>query len=275
MRRGSAQPASLPPAAASQPGSAEVGGHRAAKRALELIEQVAASSEPTALSELARRLGMPKSSAHALARTLGDEGYLARDPRGAYMLGPRLLSLLGRLPSQYELPRLARPIMRELVDDIAETALLGVRQGTAMVYVEQVEASQFIRYVAPLGEPRPLYCTSIGKLYLASLPVAEAKKTLKSLRLDALTDQTKVDIAAILAELDAVRVQGFALNCEESVVGVTGLAVPIHEGGRSDGALIAGLCAVGPSERMRSRLAGLPERLANAAARVGAGIKFR
>src|SRR5262245_35637333 len=143
------------------------GGHRAAKRALEVIEHVAASPRPVSLSEIAREVGLPKSSAHALIRTLDNEGYLQRDVRGEYSLGPRLLRLLGSLPHRFELPRVARPIMQELVDELGETAILGILQGSEILYVEQVEAPQVIRYVAPLGEPRPLGVTSIGKVHLA------------------------------------------------------------------------------------------------------------
>lgn len=267
--------ASAHSASAESLDSDEVGGHRAAKRALELIEQVAASTEPIALSELARRLDMPKSSAHALTRTLSDEGYLARDARGAYSLGPRLMSLLGQLPSQYELPRLARPIMRHLVDATGETALLGVRHGAGIVYIEQVESPQFVRYVAPLGERRSLHCTSIGKIYLARLPAKEANDFLRSRKLQALTSHTKRDVDELVRELEIVRLQGYAINDQESVEGVTAVAVPVHEGGTGDGVLVAGLSVVGPSDRMQAKVADMPKPLFVAAERIGAGIKTR
>src|SRR5262245_58518128 len=159
------------------------GGHRAAKRALEVIEYVAASPRPVSLSEVAREVGLPKSSAHALIRTLDAEGYLQRDDRGEYSLGPRLLRLLGSLPHRFELPRVARPVMQELVDQVGETAILGIRQGDEIVYVEQVEAPQVIRYVAPLGEPRPMQVTSIGKVLLALMPAGEADAVLAGAKL--------------------------------------------------------------------------------------------
>lgn len=251
------------------------GGHRAAKRALELIEQVASSREPVRLSELARRLGLPKSSAHALARTLDEEGFLERDRRGAYTLGPRLLSLLGRLPDRLQLPRVARPVLQELVEDLGETALVGVRRNTDVVYIEQVETPQFMRYVAPLGEPRPLHCTSIGKVLLAGLPGDEADVLLRSAPLQAFTVYTKVEISSIVAELEAIRRQGFSMNREESVSGVTGVAVPIYEGGRAGSPPLAGVSMVGPTERMATKLDVVPERLMDAAARIGASLKSR
>ena len=251
------------------------GGHRAAKRALEVIEHVAASPQPISLSEIAREVGLPKSSAHALIRTLDAEGYLQRDERGNYSLGPRLLRLLGSLPHRFELPRVARPIMQELVDELGETAILGIRQGDEIVYVEQVEAPQVIRYVAPLGEPRPMHGTSIGKVHLALMPPEEAKGILDAATLEALTANTLTERRAIEDDLAAVRERGFALNREESVEGVVAVAVPIREGGSPDGAMIAGLSVAGPADRMRDELDRMPERMVEAARRIGAGVVGR
>jgi DNA-binding IclR family transcriptional regulator len=255
------------------PEPAAAGGHRAAKRALELIEHVAASPEPVSLSELARQVDLPKSSAHALARTLADEGYLLRDGRGAYTLGPRLLSLLGRLPQRFELPRVARPIMQQLVDDLGETAILGVRQGTQVIYIEQIEAPQMIRYVAPLGEGRPLHCTSIGKTILASLPPAEADALLRDTKLQRFTGHTLVSAKALKAELGRIREQGYALNQEESMEGIAAIAVSVREGGTADGRVIAGLSMTGPAARMKGDLSQARPRMEDAAQRIGAGVQ--
>jgi DNA-binding IclR family transcriptional regulator len=251
------------------------GGHRAAKRALELIEHVAASSEPVSLSELSRQVDLPKSSAHALARTLADEGYLRRDSRSAYTLGPRLLSLLGRLPQRFELPRVARPVMHELVEELGETAILGIRQGDGVVYIEQVEAPQLIRYVAPLGEPRPLHATSIGKIVLAAMDPDEVDRLLGPGRLARFTDHTVSGRRALRSELAVIREQGFALNREESMPGIAAIAVPIREAGGADGAVIAGLSMTGPSSRMTGDLRTWQPRLAEAAARIGAAVQPR
>jgi DNA-binding IclR family transcriptional regulator len=248
------------------------GGHRAAKRALEVIEHVAASPQPVSLSEIAREVGLPKSSAHALIRTLDNEGYLQRDDRGSYSLGPRLLRLLGSLPHRFELPRVARPIMQELVDALGETAILGIRQGQEIVYVEQVEAPQVIRYVAPLGDPRPMQVTSIGKVHLALMPAEESEAILRGATFEPLTDKTLTDRGAIKEELAKVRERGFSVNNEESIEGVVAMAVPIREGGAPEGTVIAGLSVAGPAERMRDELDRMPDRLQDAARRIGEGV---
>jgi DNA-binding IclR family transcriptional regulator len=253
----------------------DTGGHRAAKRALELIEHVAAAPEPVGLSELARQLGMPKSSAHALARTLDDEGFLERDDKGAYRIGPRLLRLMLQLGHRFELPAVARPIMHDLVHELQETAILGVRQDTSILYVEQIEAPQYIRYAAPMGEPRPLYASSIGKVHLAAMPVEQARTLLRHSRLERLTPQTKVGINAIMTELSTVRMQGYAVNVEETVSGVSAVAVPVFQGGDPREPVLAGLSIAGPAERMRDRLDEIAVRLKEAAKAIGERARIR
>ena len=73
--------------------------HRAARRSLEIIEAVATDGGGLSLSELARRVELPKSTAHTLIQTLAADGFLEREPeRGHYVLGPRMLRMIGRLP---------------------------------------------------------------------------------------------------------------------------------------------------------------------------------
>lgn len=261
---------------ASRPTTSGVSQHRAAKRALELIETVAASDRPLSLSELAQRADLPKSSAHSLVHTLTSEGFLERGADGGrYSLGPRLLRLLVRLPHQFELPRIARPIMQRLVDEIGETALIGIRRGDSILYVEQVEAPQFIRYVAPLGEPRPLYCTSIGKLFMANMPPSELLTLLRAHPPHNFTAYTKIDIDENLAEARAVKERGYGLNREESISGVTAVAAPIHQGGDPEAPLIAGLSLVGPSDRMGPKLQQARELVLDAATQIALAIKSR
>lgn len=249
------------------------GQHRAAKRALDIIELVASSKDPISLSEVCRRANLPKSSAHSLLHTLAVENYLERDAHNRYTLGSRLLQLLGQLPRQFELPRVARPIMQQAVDELGETSLLGIRRGTEIIYIDQVEAPQFIRYVAPVGEPRPIYCTSMGKLFLSEMPVADARALLELVDRTARSDYTKVDIGEILTELDAIRSQGYALNREESIPGVIAVGAPIREGGAPDGRLVAGVSLVGPADRMGPKLRDARERVVAAAEAIGLGVK--
>lgn len=250
--------------------------HRAAKRTLELIEALAETDKPLSLSELAVGANLPKSTAHSLVHTLTVEGFIERDDAsGKHSLGPRMLRLMGRLPDQFSLPRIARPVMQRLADRIGETTLVGIRRGNGILYVEQVEAPQFIRYVAPIGEIRPLHCTSIGKIFIAELGDEQLRALLEESPPKAYTGYTKTEISEIIAEARAVREAGVAMNREESISGVTAVAAPIY--GRSDSIspLIGGLSVVGPSDRMAGKLQEAKELLVAAAAEISPAAKPR
>lgn len=250
--------------------------HRAARRSLEIIEAVADNGGGLSLSELARRVGLPKSTAHTLVQTLAADGFLERSPdRGDYFLGPRMLRMLGRLPAQFELPRVARPLMEALVDQVGETAILGVRAGASIIYIEQVEAPQYIRYAAPLGEARPLYASSIGKLFIAAMAPVALTELLDESPPPRLTDSTTTVAADIVAEARGVAALGYALNQGETIDGVTALAAPIHRGNDPLAPLLAGLSVAGPTDRLRQRLDDVRPLVIQTAAQIGLMLKPR
>ncbi|HEX3803115.1 MAG TPA: IclR family transcriptional regulator [Solirubrobacteraceae bacterium] len=250
--------------------------HRAARRSLEIIEAVATDGGGLTLSELARRVQLPKSTAHTLIQTLAADGFLERETQGGhYVLGPRMLRMLGRLPDQFELPRVARPIMEALVDQVGETAILGVRSGASIIYVEQVEPPQYIRYAASLGEARPLYSSSIGKLFIAAMPPAALNDLLDESPPRPFTEATKTLADEIVAEGREIAAQGYALNRGETIDGVVAIAAPIYRGDDPQATLLAGLSVAGPTDRLSRRLEELCPLVIQTAKQIGLTLKPR
>lgn len=250
--------------------------HRAARRSLEIIEAVATDRGSLTLSELARRVQLPKSTAHTLVQTLAADGFLEREiDTGRYVLGPRMLRLLGRVPDQFELPRVARPFMQSLVEQVGETAILGVRRGPAIIYLEQVEASQYIRYAAPLGEARPLYSSSIGKLFVAAMSPSVRSLLLEESPPTPLTSSTRTRTDEILSEARDVAANGYAFNRGETIAGVFAVAAPIHRVTGSGPTLVAGLSVAGPSDRLRDRIDELRPHVVVTAAQIESALRPR
>ena len=121
-------------------------------------------------------------------------GYLVRSPDGHYRLGPAAFTLAMAALSNRELPEMARPFLEDLAATSGETALLATMAGDApaAVYIDKVESQNTVRYMARIGERRPLYCSAIGKLLLAYLPPVKRQEYLKTTRLKALTPKTPV-----------------------------------------------------------------------------------
>ena len=234
-------------------------GPRALGRALEVLEALARRRDGATLSGLSQRLGSPKSSLLYLLRPMTRLGYLVRSPDGRYRLGPSAFTLAMAALSNRELPELARPFLAELVDKSGETALIATMAADApvAVYIDKVESRNPIRYTVSIGDRRPLYCSAIGKLLLAYLPLARRQEYLKTTRLKAFTPQTPVTRAALRRALDEIRSTGLSVSVDEIAHGSAGIAAPVFD---RYGQVLAGLVLGAPSQRVlaeQPRLAAL------------------
>jgi IclR family transcriptional regulator, acetate operon repressor len=234
-------------------------GPRALGRALEVLEALARRRDGATLSALSQRLGSPKSSLLYLLRPMTRLGYLVRSPDGRYRLGPAAFTLAMAALANRELPELARPFLEDLAAKSGETALLATMAGdaAAAVYIDKVESQNPIRYMARIGERRPLYCSAIGKLLLAYLPSVRRQQYLKTTRLKAFTPRTPVTRAGLRRSLDEIRSAGLSVSIDEIAEGAAGIAAPIFD---RHGEVLAGLVLGATSQRVlaeQPRLAAL------------------
>lgn len=199
------------------------GGAQAVRRALDVLHCFHDNGPDLSASDLARRLELPVSTAHRLARTLLGAGFLEQDAlTSRYRLGPAVTEL-GRLSYHRRGLHLAAPELADLAERTGATADLALRSGPHAVIVAGGS-------VAPAtGLRRPLHSTALGKVLLAwARPGEGGPSSLPSL--PAFTDRTIVEPAALEAELARVRAAGHALNDGESAYGVRTLAVPVLDG---------------------------------------------
>ncbi|HSB41201.1 MAG TPA: IclR family transcriptional regulator [Methylomirabilota bacterium] len=260
--------------APGRPRRRSAGAHRAAGRVVDILESVVGSREGLPLRELTAQLEAPKSSLLPLLRTLAARGYLEQGPLGEYRLGRRALELGVGARAHRELPEIARPALRALMQRTGETVFLGTLSGdgTAVVFVDKVDSDQVIRYTGGVGERRALHATSSGKVILAFLPPPRREKVLRTLPLKRYTDCTVTSLPALRASLEEVRRSGVCFNLDELAVGAAGIAAPIFD---RDGQVV-GACAIGaPTDRVRSRLKSLAAEVRAAARTISAGLGHR
>ena len=202
---------------------------KSAVRTVELLEYLSARhDDPARLREISDALDMPRSSAHALLRTLVAQGWVRSDPSGTlYGIGIRAL-LVGTsyLDSDPYLP-LITPFLEDLRTELDETFHLGRLDGTDIVYLATRESKQYTRVANRVGRRLPAYTTALGKALLAERFETQRDEhvpsALKSLTPHTITDRTRLD-----HELDEVRVRGYACDTEENTVGLRCFAVPLR-----------------------------------------------
>lgn len=234
----------------------ETGAHRTVTRITTALEFVAASRDGVRLAAITEVLAAPKSSAYSLVRGLTAVGYLAEDA-GVYRIGPAVTALLTRL-SRRQLPEQLHPLLQQLSNTTGETALLGIRVGMNVVYLDQVESPERIRYAAPLNQRRELFHTSMGKVFLAHMQPRELVRILPSIPGRETTTDDEV-----LSDLQRVKGYGVGYNRNETVEGVTAAAAGVWSGNR----LVCALSVAGPSHRMHGKLTEVGESVQAAAKR--------
>lgn len=177
------------------------------------------------LSELARRLDMPKSTMYRVLKTLSRMGYLRYEEHSKhYYLGVRVLSLGFALLEGMELREIARPYMEMLSHECNKTVNLTILDGMEMVYVERVSVRSIRVYNIGVGSRIQPWDSAVGKAVLAFLDAPTVSKMIKQARKGGIF-KSKEDI--FMKDLIDVRENGFAENNQESRAGIIAIAAPV------------------------------------------------
>jgi DNA-binding IclR family transcriptional regulator len=244
---------------------------KSAQRVVDIFEAVASSPEGLGISDLARRLSIPKSSAWNLVQTLLERRYLEQVPAGRFVLGSRLFDVGVCARADTRLQSMARPLMEALVERTGETAFLGIlTPNFEVLQLDKVVSPHVIRYDADLGQPRPAHCTAIGKALLAHLPAAQLAYYLRTKKRERFTKRTITDRKALLAELAEVRRSGIAVNIEERVPGASAIGAPIYA---PSGRAIAGIIVAGPTARIVARRPEISRLVKETAEQISAALR--
>ncbi len=217
-------------------------------------------------TQVARELGVAKSTAHQMLTSLANGGLLERTGTGRYRLSLRLFDygqlVLDRLPIR----RLARPELVALHKQVGHVVQLGLPANGYVIYVERFGhdplrpqiSGEWMRKVGG-------YASSAGRAMAAADPAIE-RATL-AVPMVRHTPQTVTDPARLRRILARARTDGWVCSVDESVAGFTSIAAPVRD---RAGAAIAAVSVVGPSAKMVShRTDSLVRALLGAVRRIG------
>jgi DNA-binding IclR family transcriptional regulator len=223
--------ASVPMSGPKSVGTSDVSVRKvkSAVRTVELLEYLAARQDrPARIREICAAIDMPRSSAHALLRTLVTQGWVRSDASGTqYGIGIRAL-LVGTsyLDADPYLPVIT-PFLEDLRQALDETFHIARIDGTDVVYLATRESRQYVRTSNRVGRRLPAYTTALGKALLADRFGAERDEHLPD-TLTPLTPHTITDRAALDEALEEARIRGYATDNEENTEGLRCFAVALH-----------------------------------------------
>ncbi|GAB1483241.1 IclR family transcriptional regulator [Treponema sp.] len=199
------------------------------------------------VSELARLLGMPKSSVHGILETLAASTLVERNEEtGKYHLGVKLVELGNRAQLELDICRIAAPFLQGLNVEFDETVHLTVLDRDEVLYVDCIESRRRLRTYSVIGVRAPLYCTSVGKAILAFLPDEEIRRIVQVKGLQKITANTIDTEERLFKELACIRSQGYAVDDMEHEDHLRCVGAPIRN---ARGQVFASLSISGPAER--------------------------
>ncbi len=215
--------------------------------AIRMIKVFSDAQYEIGISDLAKQLGLAKSTVHRLATTLVGEGVLEQNIQdGRYRLGLTLFELGALVRRKMDVTEEARQFLKSLAEKTGETLHLAVLDHQAVLYINIIESQRAIRLGYKIGARAPIHCTAVGKALLAYQPEAIVDGAI--LRgLTPYTPNTIVDAQAFQRELASVRARGYSLENEEIEVGLRSIASPVRN---SAGNVIAAIGIAGPAHRL-------------------------
>ncbi|MBF4163100.1 IclR family transcriptional regulator [Nocardioides acrostichi] len=217
--------------------------HTVLGRAVSLLRTFSFEEPVLTLSELSRRTGLHKATAHRLCRELVEHRLLDRVP-GGYRLSRGLFELGMRASTERTLTEVALPFLQDLYERTHETVHLGVREGSDVVYLLKIGGHRQARSPSRTGGRMPLHATAIGKMLLAHADPGDVASLLTG-PLERVTAHTVTAPGILHRQLERALDEGVAFEHEESAPGLTCVAAPVTVG--ED--VVAAVSAAGPLGR--------------------------
>lgn len=227
-------------------------------KAMRVLKLFSAQEPRLSLAEISLRLEMPKSTTHAILRSLVAEGLIEKIGGEAYALGTGILALSQSVRVNVEIRDRAAPHVRSLADKAGESVYLTFLEGDRILYIYAVESSRRLIARTAVGDRMPMHCTGVGKAILAHLPEAEARGILQRVGMPRVTPNTITDLESLMAELRVINARGYSFDNSENEIGNYCVGAPVYG---ANGRVIGGCSISGTDPEIIGERSGQISRL--------------
>lgn len=210
----------------------------AVTRALTLLDRLARQREPMSLAQLTLELALPKSSVHGLCNTLISFGYLRRQPDGAFLIGPSVMSLAEAFVSGTDVAREFNALWADAGAAPAETVVLSVLSGGDALYVAVRNSARPLGLAFNVGMRLPAYLSGSGRAMLAFREPDDVRKQFPAGLGPHLTRKGPREIESLLKELALTAKRGYSIDDESVREGVYSFGAPVFD---ASGHVVAGV----------------------------------
>ena len=232
----------------------------AVSRAMSVLEILSTQRGGLTVSEMVSALQIEKSVVSRILATLESSGHVTRDPKSnCYHVSLMFCGMALQRIDSTGLIEMCMPSLNRLAEASDELTQLALVEGQDLVYVAKADGSQRLRVLSLLGQRAPLHASSVGRVWLASLPIDQALDLAVRAGMQAFTPRTITTVDRLRTELKRVRGQGYSLILDEFLPGANSIAVPIRHSKESE--VCGAVLISGPSTRMTQQrlLSFLPD----------------
>ncbi len=181
-------------------------------RGSRILDFVMAAEQPPTVSELARLLGLPKSTVHGLCVTLVHLGLLVRRDGSAFRIGPHVMRWASAFLARTDLTVEFSALWDDLKVLTRETITLSVLDGPDVVYIGCRNSASPLGITFRIGMRLPAVYTATGKAILSTMTDAQVRQLLAHAWPEPLTPRSVRGVEALLRELRACRERGFSID---------------------------------------------------------------
>ncbi|MEM7442661.1 MAG: SMP-30/gluconolactonase/LRE family protein [Pseudomonadota bacterium] len=217
-------------------------------KGLEVLSFLGSSSGPQSLRQVMTGLGMTKPTAHRLLATLVDHGMVRFDSSdNSYRLGMRLFELSRQVWQDFDLRGSAMAEMQKLHAKTGETVSLAILTPDGGAYIDELQSSHHLREQSRVGQRVSKWSSAIGKALISGLAYEERVRLQQADISEILSGAHYRDLADLNRHLDLVNARGYAIDVDQDLQGISGVAAPIVD---HRGITVAAIGLSGSSQRL-------------------------
>ncbi len=242
---------------------------KSAERVLQIFELLAHHPDGLTIKEISENLAFPQSSTSNLVATLSTAGYLNLVEMKKFKLGAKLIHIGTMAMENLDISLVAKPYLEKLMNDVQETVFMATLSEEELVYVLKIDSKRSIRTTAQTGFRKPLYCTGLGKTFLANMSEKERTRILDRIDLVPITAKTITNREKLEEELYKYSLIGYTIDDEENEDGLFCVAAPVFGADRK---IHAAISVAGPKERMIAQQAEIVKKVLLTSRKISEGI---
>lgn len=207
--------------------------------------------ENQGVAEISKALQLGRASVFRMLHTLEKHGYVSKDQHAKYNLSIKFAHYGSLVVDRQSIVPTATPVLKKLRDTYMETAHLSMLTSSGkLVFLAKHSSDNSLQMYSRIGEERDAYSSASGKVMLANIDPEQAKRFIETYEYRAYTSNSITSPEQLFQELELIRRQGYAIDREETELGLVCFSAPVFD---HKGNCVTAISLSGPTIRMYSR----------------------